>query len=181
MLVTALHSRRIIAAAALAVAGLVGWLSSRRIRLVAIEVAGHSMSPALQPGDFLVVRAGWVPRGARAAGSIIYARGHDGRPLLKRIVAVPGESVRAGAVVQINGRTLVEPYAHGPAPAVSFRGVQRLGPDAYFVLGDRRDASTDSRDFGPLPAAQIEGVAWLRYWPVRRAGWLRSPRRHFLD
>ena len=178
---TAHHSRLIAAATALTAAGLVGWLAIRRIRLVAIEVAGHSMSPALQPGDYLIVRAGWVPRGARAAGSVVYARGHDGRPLLKRIVAVPGESVRAGDMVQINGRTLVEPYAHGRAPAVSFRGVQRLGPDAYFVLGDRRDASTDSRDFGPLSAAQIEGVACLRYWPARRAGWLRSPRRRFLD
>ena len=74
---------------------------------------------------------------------------------------------------------LIERYASGEAPAASYRGVSRLGADELFLLGDRRDASTDSRELGPLPLAAVEGVVLARYWPPRRIGLLRRPERHW--
>ncbi len=152
------------------------WL---RRTFVAVEVAGESMTPALLPGEYLLLRRGSLADSAQAYGQIVALHDQSGRLLLKRIVGLPGESLRAGAVVQINGRALVERYAHGVTPAAQYRGVERLGPDEHFVLGDRRDASTDSRDFGPVRASSIEGVAALRYWPPGRIGLLRRPLREF--
>ena len=89
--------------------------------------------------------------------------------------------VKLGERVQVDRRLLSEEeilaYTNELAPVAAELG--RLGPDEHFVLGDRRDASTDSRDFGPVRAASIEGVAALRYWPPGRVGLLRRPRREF--
>jgi len=148
-----------------------------RSRLLPVEVAGTSMTPALHPGDYLLVRRG-RPRG-NAFGQVAYLRDPAARPLLKRIVGVPGDSLRVGEGVEVNGRRLVEPYAHGEAPAGQYRGVHRLRPDEYFVLGDHRAQSTDSRDFGPVRGDAIEGVAWLRYWPPRRVGRVHRGARQF--
>ena len=146
---------------------------------VAVEVAGESMTPTLVPGEYLLLRRDSLADGARAYGQIVALRDQSGRLLLKRVVGLPGESLRTGAEVQINGRVLVERYAHGVTPAAQYRGVDRLGPDEHFLLGDRRAASTDSRDFGPVRASRIEGVAALRYWPPGRIGRLRKPPREF--
>ncbi|MEZ4552686.1 MAG: signal peptidase I [Dehalococcoidia bacterium] len=153
------------------------WVRYARRTFRTIEVAGESMSPALRPGEFLLVRRG-LPR--EAAGRIVYLHAESGRPLVKRIVGVPGESLRVGDHVEVNGHTLVEDYAHGTVPARSYRGVNQLGPDEYFVLGDNRGASTDSRHFGPVGQDAIEGIVWLRYWPLARLGPVaHSPRRRF--
>lgn len=173
-------ARALIAAAAALCAGVAGAAAAAvtlRRGWFRVAVAGESMTPALQPGEFLVVRRGGPAHGERAAGQVVAARAPGGRLVLKRIIAVPGESLRVGTAVQVNGRVLVEPYAHGLTPPHQFRGLNRLGTAEYFLLGDRRDASTDSRDFGPVRRAAIEGVAVLRYWPPRRAGRLRTPPR----
>jgi signal peptidase I len=170
------------AIATLAIPALVPLLLRRR--LTRVEVAGESMTPALLPGDFLVVRRG-APRLDHAYGQIVATT--DPRPegesrlLLKRVVGLPGESLRVGGGVLVNGRRLDEPYAHGDDPIAQHRGVQRLAEDTCFVLGDNRAASTDSRDFGPVHRSRIEGVAILRYWPPSRMGWLRPPARRFQD
>lgn len=151
--------------------------------IMRVEVAGESMTPALLPGDFLILRRGSPPAGSEY-GQIVALRDPrpegDGRLLLKRLVGLPGEALRVGGSLQVNGRVLIEPYAHGETPAEQHRGINRLEPDTYFVLGDHRGASTDSRDFGPVPLAAIAGYAVLRYWPFARAGWLRPPMRRLL-
>ena len=148
-----------------------------RGRFYRVAVAGESMSPALAAGAFLILRRGPPRAGEAAFGQIVAARAANGRLLLKRVVGLPGESLRAGTAVQINGHVLVEPYAHGATPPQQYRGLNRLADDEYFLIGDRRDASSDSRDFGPVQRSAIEGVALVRYWPPRRAGRLRAPRR----
>ena len=145
--------------------------------IVAVEVSGGSMAPALRGGDFILVRRRRLPRDA--FGMVAYLRGPAGRPLLKRIVGVPGDSVRAGPHVEIHGRPLRERYAHGEPLPRRYRGVHQLAPDEYFVLGDHRATSMDSRDFGPVRAADIHGVAWIRYWPPGRMGRLMRPKRVF--
>ena len=148
-----------------------------------MAVAGESMTPALQPDDFLVLRAG-APRAHDAFGQVVAVRDPrpegDGRVLLKRIIGLPGEALRVGGGVQINGRVLDEPYAHGTTPHEQHRGINRLEADQYFLLGDNRGASTDSRDFGPVRAGDILGTVILRYWPVQCASRLRPVARRFL-
>lgn len=141
------------------------------------------MTPALQPDDFLVLRRG-APAVDAAYGHVVAVLDPrpegDGRLLLKRVVGLPGEALRVGGGVQVNGRVLDEPYAHGSTPYEQHRGINRLAPDEYFLLGDNRGASTDSRDFGPVRAEAIIGTAVLRYWPPRRATRLRAVHRRFL-
>lgn len=148
-----------------------------------VEVAGESMTPALLPGDFLILRRGGPSAGSEY-GQIVALHDPrpegDGRLLLKRLVGLPGEALRVGGSLQVNGRVLIEPYAHGDTPAEQHRGINRLEQDTYFVLGDHRGASTDSRDFGPVSREAIAGYAVLRYWPFARAGWLRPPMRRLL-
>ncbi|TAJ20297.1 MAG: signal peptidase I [Dehalococcoidia bacterium] len=148
-----------------------------------VEVAGESMTPALEPGDFLILRRGAPPLGAEY-GHIVALQDPrpegDGRLLLKRVVGLPGEALRVGGSLQVNGRVLIEPYAHGDTPTEQHRGINRLEPGTYFVLGDHRGGSTDSRDFGPIPRAAIAGHAVLRYWPFERAGLLKPPERRLL-
>lgn len=85
--------------------------------------------------------------------------------LVKRVIALPGEivEVREG-VVYVNGEPSPEPFPHD-------LGIQSmeplvLGPLQYFVMGDNRDNSNDSRAFGPVQRESILGRVWLRYWPL---------------
>ncbi len=170
-----------------AAAGLIGRAGDRLGRALAtVEVAGESMSPALLPGDFVLLRRGPPPRDARAFGRIVATRDAAGRLLLKRVTGLPGETLAPGASGEllIDGRALVEPYAGGLSTRWGRSDAPALAPltlDEYFLLGDRRDASTDSRDFGPVSASRIEGVALLRYWPPARVAWLRRPSRRFAE
>lgn len=89
-------------------------------------------------------------------------------PLIKRVIATPGDSleIRDGAVF-VNGQALDEPYVHN-LETVCYTpcGVVRLGADEYFMLGDNRPNSRDSRSFGPVRLDQIIGRVVLRYWPL---------------
>jgi signal peptidase I len=142
------------------------------------------MTPALQAGDWLIIRRGLPPAGL-PFGAIALARDASERLLLKRVIGLPGETVelRDGRV-HIDGHTLIEPYARGVTdPSSEFRTLTRLDVGAYYLLGDNRGASTDSRDQGAFCAGlenhAIEGVAVLRYWPPRRLGRLRPEPRAF--
>ena len=94
----------------------------------------------------------------------------DQDALIKRAIGLPGDTVelRGGAVL-INGVRLDEPYVNG---AQTFCGNYcqpfTLGPDEYFLMGDNRVNSLDSRSFGPIPASQLVGRVVLRYWPLEQ-------------
>lgn len=175
------HPRALLA---ISIAGLIATITSAAWALRGVsrvEIAGHSMTPALQPGDFVLLRRGAPPLG-REYGLIVAVRDPrpdgDGRLLLKRVIGLPGESLRiGGGPVQINGRVLIEPYAHGSGPYEQHRGVNRLASNEYFLIGDHRGASTDSRDFGPVRRDRIEATAFFRYWPPERFARLHAPAR----
>jgi signal peptidase I len=85
-------------------------------------------------------------------------------PLIKRVIGLPGERVEVrDGTVYIDGTPLQEPYltegAHGTMASLIVPAFQ------VFVMGDNRDASNDSRYFGPVPMEQIVGRAWFSYWP----------------
>ena len=120
-----------------------------------------------------------TPRGGRAGdGAAGTARDAGGLLTRKGVVGTPGEIVEFfGGEGRIDGRPLREPYASGATLAGPAVASFHLRDREYFLLGDHRPASIDGRDGGPTPRDQIEGVVWLRYWPLSRAGWLRPPRR----
>lgn len=89
------------------------------------------------------------------------------RAFIKRVVGLPGETIEISrGQVFIDDRPLIEPYlthtAHGDY------GPERIKEGNLFVMGDYRDNSSDSRDWGELPIKNIRAKAWVRYWPAKR-------------
>jgi signal peptidase I len=128
------------------------------------RVEGHSMEPMLQETERLfTINIDLVPQLRR--GQLVVARSPVGEvPVIKRLIGLPGETVeiRAG-IVYINGIALDEPYIRERA---RYSGFWTLGADEYFVMGDNRNRSTDSVDYGPLPRSRVQGVALFSYWPL---------------
>ena len=101
------------------------------------------------------------------------------RDFIKRVIGLPGETLELrNKKVYVDGRPLDEPYVHFLEPAstsqevTSFDVRERYGPvkvpdDQYFVMGDNRDNSQDSRYWGFLPRTYIKGKALMIYWSVR--------------
>jgi signal peptidase I len=91
---------------------------------------------------------------------------------VKRVIALPGERVEArGGVVYVDGRRLVEPYLPSGTATSDF-GPVTLGDGEYWMMGDNRPNSQDSRFFGPVRRAAMVGRAILRAWPPSRVGYL---------
>lgn len=145
------------------------------IRRTAIFYEAHqeSMLPTIRPGDRLVVTPvqylGAEP--FRRGDLVIFESWHEGEAhLLKRVIATPGDEVAISAhVVYVNGEALDEPYAipptHGTLPAF------RLGDGEYYVLGDNRCNSCDSRRHGALTIDRVVGRVIFRNGPVGRMRW----------
>ncbi|MDA1188234.1 MAG: signal peptidase I [Chloroflexi bacterium] len=137
-------------------------------------VRGDSMAPALQERDGLLASRVDYLASPPARGDIVIVREVPlgGRRTIKRIVGLPGEEVRfADSILFISGEPFDEPYLHGQPHT---RGLEEqswtLGDAEYFVLGDNRLHSTDSRTHGPTHRSRIIGKAWFRYWPLSRWG-----------
>ena len=139
-------------------------------------VRGDSMSPTLRDGDLIYVRRVWGQDAVYRRGSIVVAetpslsRGNSLLTNVKRVIGLPGELVRVGndGAVSIEGTSLSEPYLDGSVRAAPGRGLLWMCDDnEYFLMGDNRADSWDSRRFGPVPASNIIGRMWLRL-PTRR-------------
>ena len=137
-----------------------------------VSFQGDSMLPTLVTGDRLLVKRTQTAT-EHKRGDIVFfrdPRGLSDTLIIKRIIGLPGESVRASRTVYINGELLEEPYLQDDVEQFnqSARGVNRIRDASYFVMGDNRLASTDSRDFGVINASEILGRAVLRYLPIVR-------------
>jgi signal peptidase I len=136
----------------------VGWSPGGSVA----RVSGSAMAPTVADGDYLVVQpySGSTPR----PGDIIEFRSpYHRRNNIMRVVAGPGQTVliRGGQVI-VDGRPLSEPYVAGKPWTVSADwpksgSAATLGSDEFFVLGDNRNDSTDSRVFGPVRRDDIRG------------------------
>ena len=129
-------------------------------------VFGESMVPQLRPSQRLVVeKISYRFREPTRGQMVVIEVEGESANLIKRVIAEPGETIEiVDGQVYVNEAELPEPY-------VEFRSQERvtrqtLKPTEYFVLGDNRPSSRDSRDFGPVAQEAIVGRAWLRYWPL---------------
>jgi signal peptidase I len=146
-----------------------------------VHVLGSSMSATLRDNDLLVASKISYKLHAPQRGDIIVFKppNEDSRDFIKRVIALPGDRIRvANAVVYINNQVLHEPYLpekwtynnNWPADGQD----KLVPPDQYFVMGDNRNHSSDSRSFGFVELDAILGKAEVRIWPLDQVGFLTS-------
>jgi signal peptidase I len=147
-----------------------------------VHVIGSSMYPTVTDNDYLIAtKVDYRLHGPSRGDIIIMRDPYDNtRDFIKRVVGVPGDHVliRQGQVF-INGRLLRETYINSEAwtenadwplgQTTDPQGVL-LKSDEFFVMGDNRNHSSDSRVFGPVRRDQIEARAWIRVLPLSRIG-----------
>jgi signal peptidase I len=138
-----------------------------------VHVLGFSMDPTLSDNDLLIMSKISYRLHAPERGDIIViepAGSGDHRDLIKRVIAVPGDRLRiSGGRITVNGHPLEEPYVFEPWTSNNtvYAGQERvMPPDSYFVLGDNRNHSRDSRSFGYVKRRAILGKAEVRIWPL---------------
>ena len=141
-----------------------------------VRVEGTSMLPRLEDRDRLFINKFVYRFTAIDRGDVVvfhYPRDPE-KSYIKRIIALPGDRFRVEhGRVFVNGKLVPEPYV--PPEYRDNRSVEEmiLPPDNYFVMGDHRSISSDSRDFGPVDRPLIYGKAIFVYWPTRDAGVIR--------
>lgn len=129
-------------------------------------VEGPSMQPTLETGDRVLVEKLGYRFGDPERGDVALLRGDDGDLLIKRVAALPGETVAArGGSIYVDGQPLREPYALRATPATLTVEPTTVPPGHVYVLGDNRGNSTDSRYFGPVPQERLVGEAVVILWP----------------
>jgi signal peptidase I len=141
-----------------------------------VKVEGTSMLPGLVDQERIFINKFVYRVEPIERGDIIVFRypGDTSKSYIKRVIAVGGDRVVIdNGRVYVNGRRLREPYV--PQEYRDERSMNEIvvPKDAYFVLGDHRSSSSDSRDFGPVDRQFIYGKAVFVYWPVEKLGVLR--------
>ena len=136
----------------------------------ATRVYGQSMEPTLHSEDRVILDKITYRFRPPQRGDVVVITLRKNYPhLIKRIVGLPGETIAIhDGRVYINGKPLEEDYLDKPTLGVL--PPTRIPPMYYFVLGDNRSASNDSRSFGPVPREHIVGRAIFRYWPPTAIG-----------
>jgi len=166
-----LHHRGFIHEAAYTVVFLIAAFTLLEMTIPRSIVQSISMEPNLIEDQRLVISRVSYLIGSPQRGDIVvflppnHPAGEP--PLIKRLIGLPGETVEIhDTAVYINGVRLEEPYLNEPCDLTHCgERVWVLGADAYFMMGDNRNHSRDSRAFGPVTRERIIGRAIFRYWP----------------
>jgi signal peptidase I len=142
-----------------------------------VKVEGTSMNPLLSDQERIFINKFIYRFEPIERGDVVvfwYPLDRS-KSFIKRVVGLPGEvvEIRAGHVY-INGQELADQYVPSSYLDGSNYPPRRIPPDSYFVMGDHRDSSNDSRVFGPVTRQFIYGKAVFAYWPVDHFGSLSS-------
>lgn len=168
-------------------AGLRSWLGDLAVSVVVsliiilflyqpVRVEGTSMLPRLEDQDRLFINkfAYQFEKIHRGDVVVFYFPRDRSKSYIKRIIALPGDRLSVtNGVVYVNGIRQVEPYVPERYQDERSLPEEQIPVGEYFVMGDHRSISSDSRDFGPVPRDLIYGKAAFVYWPVDQAGIVR--------
>jgi signal peptidase I len=132
------------------------------------RIIGDSMQPNFHDGEMILVDRVTYRFSEPKRGDVVvfhYPRAPQ-EDYIKRVIGLPGETVAISTGdVYINGNPISEPYIDGQRTTTYRNSEITLGADEYFVMGDNRGYSSDSRAWGPLPRRYIIGRALVCYWP----------------
>lgn len=132
-------------------------------------VEGDSMLPNFHTGQYLIVsRVNYLLGEPERGDVVVFHYPRDPQSdYIKRVIGMPGDTVELrDQRVFVNGVELEEPYINEPClPIHCPNRSWQVGPNAFFVMGDNRNESSDSRSFGPVEREYFVGEALVRYWP----------------
>ena len=150
------------------------------------QVRGASMEPNLSNGQYILTDKISYRFDKPRRGDIIVFKApvDENYDYIKRIVGLPGESIKIkdGKIIIKNpehpkGFVLEEPYkingSDQPGTLLEDKKEFKVSEDNYFVLGDNRNQSFDSREWGELSRKNIIGKTWLRYWPISKLSFVK--------
>jgi len=147
------------------------------------EINGASMEPNFHNGEYILTNKVLYKIRNPKRGDVVIFKSPRNKDVdyIKRIIGLPGDTVALRSnTFYVNNQKVDEPYL---APDVVIFGGSYLAENQeiivpegkYFVAGDNRPHSSDSREFGPIALEDFIGVAFLRYWPFDRAGVIPHP------
>jgi signal peptidase I len=143
------------------------------------KIKGNSMDPTFKNGEFLLTDKVTYKFGDPKRGDVIVFKAppDDKDEYIKRILGIPGDKVMVqGGKVYVNGQLVdekvyLDPSVYTQGGNFANDGETILVPEnSYFVMGDNRGGSFDSRAFGTIGREKITGRAWVVYWPPQKAG-----------
>ena len=141
-------------------------------------VQGSSMVPSFEEDQFLIVSRMNYLLGQPDRGDIVVFHNPDDptEDFIKRVIGLPGETIEIrDAQVFVNDEVLDEPYIKEQcSPSSCNNRIWQLEPDEYFVMGDNRNGSKDSRSFGPVMYNHLVGEVVVRYWPPSDWGFVNA-------
>lgn len=146
------------------------------------KVSGLSMYPTMHDGDYLITEKVSYRFGEPKKGQIVVLKNprDNSQDFIKRIIAIPGDSLRIeGNSVYVNDQKLNETYLPVGTPThsgafISEGTTLKASVNQYFVFGDNRNHSSDSREWGPVTKEELVGRALFRYWPPKSIGSLTN-------
>lgn len=140
------------------------------IMLLAVQsfrTDGQSMEPNFHTGEYVLVnKVAYLFQEPRRGDVIVFRYPFDiHRDFMKRVIGIPSDTIQTTDMeVRVNGQILHEPYISLP---LNFESrTWKLEPNQFFVMGDNRDNSLDSRTWGPLERKYIVGKVIIVYWPA---------------
>lgn len=144
------------------------------------KVSGNSMVPTFKSGDYLITEKVSYRFSTPKRGDIIVLKNprDESEDFIKRIVALPGDTIKIeNNSLFVNDQLIQENYLPLQTPTRSGAFLTegttiKVGPNQYFVLGDNRSHSSDSREWGGVTKEEIVGRAFFRYWPPQNMGLL---------
>jgi signal peptidase I len=140
-----------------------------------IRVDGFSMEPTLMNGEFVIVNKLAYRFSEPKIGDVIvfhYPRDPE-QEYIKRVIGLSGDQVRImNGQVNVNGEPIQEPYIAAPP---RYESSWEVPESSLFVLGDNRNNSSDSHNWGPVPMENVIGKALFVYWPPQQWGLIGHP------
>ena len=151
------------------------------------KVRGSSMVPTFLDGDYLLtdkVTYRWMRKPEQGDIIVFQSPENQNYDFIKRIIGLPGDTIKVqNGKVFVNDNQLDENYL--PVGLATRSGAflkegiaYKIPENSYFVLGDNRNGSSDSREWGPVVREKLVGRAWFRYLPINRIGLVNHNLRH---